>query len=217
MRCKPPPPLLLRLTPLLLAQELQEALRNPFCLGFIGGRENHAIYFVGYRQAQAHGHGRGGDGSTMFLGLDPHTVFPAASPDVQPFPSQELVSQVHVDELDALDAARLDPSLTLAFYFQGRDDFTRFCDDTRATAERKKQAAAAAAVAMGGAGKRGPSALYSVQYAPPANYEDTDVGAGGDSGVLGREGSAPHAGDAAYDDEGGECRDREDDDEYILV
>jgi len=205
-------------------QELQAALRHPCCLGFIGGRENHAIYFVGYRQAQGSGpeDGRDGESSsssnssstltpTTFLGLDPHTVFHAAPPDALPFPPPELVAQVHVDELDTLDATRLDPSLTLAFYFRTREEFTQFCDDTRATAERKKQAAA---VAAGGAGKRVAvrPALYAVQVAPPANYDDIDVGA---SSVPGRECSGGDAGSGGGGG-GGEGSD-DDDDEYILV
>lgn len=54
-------------------QEIKGVLRHKHCVGIIGGRPNHAIYFVGYR------------GDTL-LGLDPHTVF--ANPSSPPPPSQ---------------------------------------------------------------------------------------------------------------------------------
>jgi hypothetical protein len=43
--------------------ELKDLLRNKYSIGFIGGRPNHAIYFVGYK------------GKATLLGLDPHTTF----------------------------------------------------------------------------------------------------------------------------------------------
>lgn len=53
-------------------EELKEALRDPHCVGIIGGRPHHAIYFVGYRD-------------NVLLGLDPHTVF-ANPPKPPPAP-----------------------------------------------------------------------------------------------------------------------------------
>lgn len=44
-------------------QELKEFFHNKFCIGFVGGKANHALYFAGYR-------------GNALLGLDPHTVFP---------------------------------------------------------------------------------------------------------------------------------------------
>ena len=124
----------------------------------LGGRENHAIYFVGYQatisqqqqQQQSQEEGSSNNNSNnisssnrhstnttsiststsvpsnnkcTFLGLDPHVVFPVAPPPPatgsgSAFPTKELISQVHVEELDPLDATRLDPSMTLAFYFR---------------------------------------------------------------------------------------------------
>jgi hypothetical protein len=173
-------------------------------LGFIGGRENHAIFFVGYRQQSRAGRvGAEGDPSCSFLGLDPHTVFPTA-PVHDNFPSKELVSQVHVDELDSLDSSRLDPSLALAFYFRDREEFQRFCDETRATeAERKKTTA------------KSVSPLYSVQYAPPqydegAMFDDGQRGDDDDESLISGAGASASVG-AGSNTEGG------DDDEYVLV
>jgi hypothetical protein len=47
-----------------LKQELKEILQSPTCIGFVGGRVSHAIYFVGHRTTAS--------GSTELLGLDPH-------------------------------------------------------------------------------------------------------------------------------------------------
>ena len=139
-------------------------LLTPYDLPILlGGRENHAIYFVGYQatisqqqqqqqpqqqQSQEEGSSNNnsnnnsssnrhstnttttttstsvpGNHKCTFLGLDPHVVFPVAPPPPanrsgSAFPTKELISQVHVEELDPLDATRLDPSMTLAFYFR---------------------------------------------------------------------------------------------------
>lgn len=188
-------------------QELQMALRNPFCLGFIGGRENHAIFFVGYRQQCRTAKGSGvadpaGDTTTScsFLGLDPHTVFPTASVH-ENFPSKDLISQVHVDDLDSLDSSRLDPSLALAFYFRDREEFQRFCEETRAAeTERKKTNAKTV------------SPLYTVQHAPP-QYDDIamfDDGQRGEDEDEDDESLSVGAG-APKNSEG------DSDDEYVLV
>jgi hypothetical protein len=86
------------------------------------------------------------------LGLDPHSVFSACNEE--PFPSAELISQVHVSELDALDASRLDPSLALAFYFRDRGEFQVFCDEVRINVEKKNAA--------------GVNPLFCVQHSAPA-------------------------------------------------
>ena len=43
---------------------MKETLQSPHCIGFVGGRVNHAIYFVGHRTTAS--------GGTELLGLDPH-------------------------------------------------------------------------------------------------------------------------------------------------
>jgi hypothetical protein len=61
-------------------QGIKEILQNEYCVGIIGGRPNHAIYFAGYRD-------------NHLLGLDPHTVF--TNPSLRdPFPSDEHLEQV---------------------------------------------------------------------------------------------------------------------------
>lgn len=76
---------------------------------FLGGRVNHAIYFVGYNSNNngnnnsnsnsgtsngPFGTSGTSNGTSELLGLDPHSVFSATREE--PFPSAELVSQVHV-------------------------------------------------------------------------------------------------------------------------
>lgn len=89
---------------------LKEALRQECCVGILGGRVGHAIYFTGY------------DSSTdMLYGLDPHTVF-AASESIH-----DVQKQIHVDGFVQLSIASLDPSLALGFSFADREAFDRFC------------------------------------------------------------------------------------------
>lgn len=228
-------------------QELKDALRHSNCVGILGGRPNHAIYFVGYR------------GDTL-LGLDPHTVFPnvprgpegqtsgaqglppflppthgpepppqsgsksrSASADVvvggggaaprrslsgpnsaspaesifstalstlsayagdsssaapTSFPSAEYLAQVHVCDLVPLDINRLDPSVTLGFYFPTQHEFEVFCEETRIAAAVKQ--------------REGRTPLYAVQpQAPSFMYSAEDS-----SDEEGCEGAAEGAGSA---------------------
>ena len=89
-------------------------LRCKNCIGLLGGRPNHALYFVGYKE-------------NALLGLDPHTVYPAPDTSADAFPAQELLRQIHVEEADRVDFSRLDPSAAAAFYFRNRVEFDAFC------------------------------------------------------------------------------------------
>eukprot|EP01035_Chromulina_nebulosa_P028014 gene28014-36912_t len=59
-------------------EEIKGFLRSPYSVGIIGGRPQHAIYFVGYK----------GD---ELLGLDPHTVYKNPPPD----PTDAALSATH--------------------------------------------------------------------------------------------------------------------------
>eukprot|EP01039_Chlorochromonas_danica_P010296 gene10296-11395_t len=99
-------------------KSLQEALRNEFCVGILGGRVGHAIYFTGYDDQQ-----------DVFYGLDPHTTYPAvATPQEEAtWRKEEGRAQIHVPHFVTLSPSQLDPSLALAFYFPTREAFDTFC------------------------------------------------------------------------------------------
>ncbi|CAN0019172.1 unnamed protein product [Phaeothamnion confervicola] len=88
---------------------LLETLRFPQSLGFIGGRPNHAIYFVGAQ------------GTTLY-GLDPHTTQPAAEAG-EDWPPESFVRSVHCSSPVTMAVSGVDPSLALAFYCRDRADF----------------------------------------------------------------------------------------------
>lgn len=99
--------------------ELKKTLMHPACCGILGGKVNHALYFVGY------------DDEDNLLGLDPHTVF--ASPSMSTYSeteiSHEFRSQIHVSHFDKLSISKLDSSLALSFYFRNQDEFDNFFDE----------------------------------------------------------------------------------------
>ncbi|CAM9319132.1 unnamed protein product [Ectocarpus sp. 8 AP-2014] len=88
---------------------LLETLRVPQSLGFLGGRPNHAIFFIGAQ------------GNTL-TGLDPHTTQPAADMG-EGFPSERYVHSLHCQSAVSMDVHRIDPSLALAFYLPDRATF----------------------------------------------------------------------------------------------
>jgi cysteine protease ATG4 len=91
---------------------LRWCLRCPYSVGILGGRPNHAIYFVGYQGAHLFGH-------------DPHTVWPTPALD-GPFPSLDYVQQASVSELTSMRISQLDPSIALAFHVKDEAEFDDF-------------------------------------------------------------------------------------------
>jgi len=121
-------------------------LRSKRCIGLLGGRPHHAIYFVGYK-----------DNNTL-IGLDPHVVYPAPTLHGQ-FPSEELRDQVHCGELESLDFSRLDPSLALAFYFRNRGEFEAWISETKqAELDRSRSS------------KRTAAPLFTIEHSPPCMF-----------------------------------------------
>mmetsp|Transcript_3200 Transcript_3200/g.3473 ORF Transcript_3200/g.3473 Transcript_3200/m.3473 type:complete len:553 (-) Transcript_3200:211-1869(-) len=134
--------------------ELKEVLQNPACIGILGGRPNHAIYFVGYHVKD-----------NVLYGLDPHTVYSNPSGDVifdqSTFPTDDYIHQIHVKDFVTLDFKQLDPSLAIGFYFQNRQEFNDFCLSTRAHNDRLRQMKL--------------SPLYSVEHTAPAYLFDEEI------------------------------------------
>ena len=103
-------------------KQIQKALRHPNCAGMLGGKVNHAMYFIG------------SNSNRQYLGLDPHVVYSTAIID-ENFPSPELLAQVHVYECELLDEDLLDPSISLAYYFANRAEFEEFYKTSFSSAE----------------------------------------------------------------------------------
>ena len=87
-------------------------------MGFYGGQRNRAAYFVAtVREANS------------FLGLDPHRV-----EDVSPsntttsiFPSDSFLASQHSGLVSDVNVAKLDPCISLGFYFRNRALFQAWC------------------------------------------------------------------------------------------
>ncbi|CAM9283491.1 unnamed protein product [Sphacelaria rigidula] len=88
---------------------LSAMLRVPQSLGFLGGRPNHATFWIGTQ------------GDTL-TGLDPHTT--QAAPEMGAgFPSERYMHSLHCQHPVTMDIRRIDPSLALAFYLPDRRSF----------------------------------------------------------------------------------------------
>ncbi|RWS04147.1 cysteine peptidase 2 family C54 protein-like protein [Dinothrombium tinctorium] len=83
-------------------------------LGIIGGRPNHALYFIGVVENQ-------------LLYLDPHTTQPIV--DYEEFTSNPLFddSSYHQETAARMDISQLDPSIALCFYCHTESDFDNWC------------------------------------------------------------------------------------------
>ncbi|XP_076306730.1 cysteine protease ATG4B-like isoform X1 [Tachypleus tridentatus] len=80
-------------------------------LGIIGGRPNHALYFIGVI------------GNEVVF-LDPHTTQPATVLDTDS-PSDE---SYHCCYASRMDVSQLDPSIALCFYCRSEADFDNWCN-----------------------------------------------------------------------------------------
>lgn len=147
--------------------ELRFYLRCPSCVGILGGRPQHAIYFTGHSQ----------DG---LLGLDPHTTFSAqhsrdpgasafsaddasddeylSAPAATSFPSDALVNQLHVSRFVTLPFQQLDPSLAVGFCFRDRDAFASFIDGVQRRVQQRLDEQR--------------EVLFQAAHAPPSYYHD---------------------------------------------
>lgn len=174
-------------------EEVKKVLRHRNSVGILGGRPNHAIYFVGYSVPAA------ASGTTQLVGLDPHTTYSTNHYTTEPFPSPELCAQVHPavipsfstfdDNAEATGASgsapcsastsayesmccspthmpieQLDPSIALGFYFRTKAEFEAFCAEKT---NKPSNSAGLAAAAAGVPPASTPSILYNIEYAEP--------------------------------------------------
>jgi len=100
---------------------LLEHLRDPACVGLLGGRPNRAVYIVGCNV--------GGD---LLLGLDPHFPLEHDATEMSggrsDTPSAELLNRTHSTDVELLPIDDVDPSLAMGFYFRSRKAFYDWAD-----------------------------------------------------------------------------------------
>uniref|UniRef100_A0A5S6Q2J3 Cysteine protease n=1 Tax=Trichuris muris TaxID=70415 RepID=A0A5S6Q2J3_TRIMR len=95
---------------------LLELFTSPNSLGMLGGRPNHALYFIGHF-------------GENLLYLDPHQCQSVADLNVD----RDLLddSSYHTLAILHMPIEDIDPSVALAFFFATENEFNNFCDTVR--------------------------------------------------------------------------------------
>lgn len=90
---------------------LRALLTSPACLGWIGGRPRHSLYFVGFQDDD-------------LIHLDPHILQEGVEAYQPTFP----LDSFHCARPRKISSRRMDPSCCLGFYLRTREDFDVWCE-----------------------------------------------------------------------------------------
>ncbi|XP_066919037.1 cysteine protease ATG4D-like, partial [Clytia hemisphaerica] len=101
---------------------LKALLALDCCVGIIGGRPKHSLYFVGFQ----------GD---KLIHLDPHYLQDKVDMSTRDFP----VDSFHCQYPKKMSFEKMDPSCAIGFYCRTRADFENFCQEAKQVSPPPKQ------------------------------------------------------------------------------